>query len=120
MKPDTIQQFIDQLKAERPEVDTHVTPACWDGERNPPIIHVTPVQLAANVPADGDYWNFWVIDDEVFYREGHIMIRVWPMPRSDKPLFYNIVAAHGGAGFAELVMDKAYAEGQKLRASTNN
>lgn len=120
MKPDTIQQFIDQLKAECPQVDTHITPACFDGERNPAIIHVSPIKLAANVPAEGDDWNFWVIDDEVFYREGSVMIRVWPKLRNNMPLLYSIVSARSGAGFAELVMDEAYAQGKKAKDSRNN
>jgi hypothetical protein len=120
MKTDIIDQFINQLKAECPTVDTHTTPACFDGERNPAIIHVSPIQLAANVPAEGDDWDFWVIDGEVFYREGSVMIRVWPKLRDDQTLLYSIVSARSGAGFAELVMDKAYAEGKQMKASRNN
>ncbi|CAB4139044.1 hypothetical protein UFOVP807_27 [uncultured Caudovirales phage] len=123
MKTETpIQQFINQLKAERPEVKMDLTPANSDGEPGsiPAVVDVSPLQLAANMPANGDDWRFIQLDEKVYYKEGPVLIRVWPKLRSDMSLLYSIVSARSAAHMSELLMDKAYAEGKQMRATRSN
>jgi hypothetical protein len=119
METDTpILQFMNQLKAERPDVEMNDMPANSDNDGA--VIDVSPLKLAANMPADGDNWRFIQLDGKVYYKEGPILIRVWPKLRGNMSLMYSIVSARSAAHMSELLMDKAYAEGKRVKTSRNN